>query len=250
MRLAIMQPYFFPYIGYFHLAAAVEAFIVYDNIKYTKKGWINRNRMLQNGKDVVFTLPLQGAPDSNLVCQRELSSSFNRDKLLDQLAGAYRRAPYFDPTYAVIDPIIRHRDINLFGYLYHSIVTLARHFGLQTAFSSSSAHVIDRELKGQEKVLALCQAAGASTYVNAIGGLALYDPLSFADYGIGLRFVKSRSFEYSQFGAAFVPWLSIIDVMMFNAPEIVRAAIGSGYDLIEAPPDRDDKAGHRASLPI
>ena len=90
MRLAIMQPYFFPYIGYFQLIAAVDQFIVYDNIKYTKKGWINRNRMLQNGKDVMFSLPLKSDSDFLDVCERELAADFNRDKLLNQLKGAYR----------------------------------------------------------------------------------------------------------------------------------------------------------------
>ena len=95
MRLAIMQPYFFPYIGYFQLIAAVDMFIVYDNIKYTKKGWINRNRMLQNGKDVMFSLPLKSDSDYLDVCERELAADFNRDKLLNQFKGAYRRRPVF-----------------------------------------------------------------------------------------------------------------------------------------------------------
>ena len=94
MRLAIMQPYFFPYIGYFQLIAAVDQFIVYDNIKYTKKGWINRNRLLQNGKDEMFSLPLKSASDYLNVCERELAADFNRTKLLNQFKGAYRRAPF------------------------------------------------------------------------------------------------------------------------------------------------------------
>ena len=77
-----MQPYFFPYIGYFQLIGAVDLFIVYDNIKYTKKGWINRNRMLQGGKDVVFSLPLKGDSDSLDVRERVLADDFNRDKLV------------------------------------------------------------------------------------------------------------------------------------------------------------------------
>jgi len=89
MRLAIMQPYFFPYIGYFQLIAAVDMFIVYDNIKYTKKGWINRNRMLQNGKDMMFSLPLKGDSDTLDVFQRKLAADFNRDKLLNQFNEAY-----------------------------------------------------------------------------------------------------------------------------------------------------------------
>src|ERR1019366_7530880 len=107
-----MQPYFFPYIGYFQLIAAVDLFIVYDNIKYTKKGWINRNRMLQNGKDVMFSLPLKNGSDYLDVCERELAADFNRDKLLSQLSGVYRRAPYFAQTYPLIEEIVRYDDTN------------------------------------------------------------------------------------------------------------------------------------------
>src|SRR5258705_11030314 len=99
MRLAVMQPYFFPYIGYFQLIAAVDLFIVYDNIKYTKKGWINRNRMLRNGKDVMFSVPLKNDSDYLDVCERELAADFNRDKLFNQLKGAYRGAPNFSQTF-------------------------------------------------------------------------------------------------------------------------------------------------------
>ena len=88
MKLALMQPYFLPYVGYWQLLAAVDEFIVYDNIKYTKKGWINRNRMLRNGEDVMFSLPLQGASDSLDIVERELSDSFDREKLLSQFSGA------------------------------------------------------------------------------------------------------------------------------------------------------------------
>ena len=117
MKLAIMQPYFFPYIGYFQLIAAVDQFVVYDNIKYTKKGWINRNRILQNGTDVMFSLPLKSASDASYVCARELAANFNRDKLLNQLAGAYRHAAYFDQTFALLEQIVRYEDPNLFRYL-------------------------------------------------------------------------------------------------------------------------------------
>ena len=102
MNLAIMQPYFLPYIGYFQLIKAVDQFIVYDNIKYTKKGWFNRNRMLQNGKDVTFSLPLKRDSDSLDVCERELAADFNRDKLVNQFKGAYRYAPYFPQTSAAV----------------------------------------------------------------------------------------------------------------------------------------------------
>jgi hypothetical protein len=222
MKLAIMQPYFLPYIGYFQLIAAADVFIVYDNIKYTKKGWINRNRLLSNGTDAWFTLPLKQAPDVCLIDQRELSASFDPAKLLRQFKGAYAHAPYFTPTHTLLEGIVGHLDKQLFGYLHHSIVALCDYLGIRTAIRVSSAIDIDHSLKGQDKVLALCRALGASTYINLIGGTALYDHPSFREQGIELRFIRALPCEYAQFAAPFVPWLSLIDMLMFNGREVVR----------------------------
>jgi hypothetical protein len=232
MRLAIMQPYFFPYIGYFQLIAAVDMFIVYDNIKYTKKGWISRNRMLQNGKDVMFSLSLKSDSDSLDVCERELAADFNRDKLLNQFNGAYRRAPYFAQTFPLVEQIVRHEDTNLFRFLHHSIVRTCEHLGIATEIRISSGIAIDHDLKNQDKVLALCEAVGATTYVNAIGGMELYSKETFREKGIELKFIQSKLFEYAQFGDAFVPWLSIIDVMMFNPLDTIQTCISTNYELI------------------
>ncbi|MEW5739590.1 MAG: WbqC family protein [Myxococcota bacterium] len=231
-RLALMQPYFLPYVGYFQLIAAVDEFIVYDRIKYTKKGWINRNRMLRNGEGVMFSLPLKGASDSLDVVDRELAETFDREKLLNQFSGAYRRAPYFAQAFPLIERIVRFEDANLFRYIHHSIVEVCSHLDLPTKITVSSSLPIAQGLKGQDMVLAFCEAAGATTYVNAIGGMELYSKDAFRERGVELLFIKSRPFEYPQFGAPFVPWLSILDVVMFNSPEDVRKCILTHYDLI------------------
>jgi len=232
MRLDIMQPYFFPYIGYFQLIAAVDLFIVYDHIKYTKKGWINRNRLLQNGQDATFSLPLKSDSDSLDVCERELAAGFNRDKLLNQFKGAYRRAPYFEQTFPLIERIVRYEDTNLFGFLHHSIVKTCEQLGITTEIKVSSGLAIDHGLKNQDKVLALCEAVGATTYINAIGGMDLYARETFREKGIDLKFIRSRPFEYPQLGNEFVPWLSIIDVMMFNTLDAVKTSISTNYELV------------------
>lgn len=232
MKLGIMQPYFLPYVGYFHLISAVDRFVVYDNIKYTKKGWINRNRMLLNGTDAVFTLPLRNAPDSFDVRERELAADFAPDKLLNQIRSAYRRAPRFDATFPLVERIVRHPDRNLFGFLRHSIEQVCGHLGIATPIVVSSTVAIDHGLQAQDKVLALCQALGATTYVNTIGGVELYSRQAFGDRGIELRFIRSLPFEYQQFGGPFVPWLSILDVMMFNAPDAIRTCLTTNYELI------------------
>lgn len=227
-----MQPYFFPYIGYFQLIGAVDLFIVYDNIKYTKKGWINRNRMLQSGKDVMFSLPLRSDSDSLDVRERALASDFNRDKFLNQLRGAYSRAPEFAAVFPLVDRAVRHQDTNLFAYLHHALIRTCENLELTTPIRISSTVDIDHGLKNQDKVIALAKAVGATTYVNAIGGLDLYERETFQAQGLELQFIRSTPFEYRQFGDPFVPWLSIIDVLMFNPLEAVRECISRNYELI------------------
>ena len=232
MKLAIMQPYFLPYIGYFQLIGAVDTFVVYDNIKYTKKGWVNRNRMLRNGEDVTFSLPLAKDSDSLDIVERELAADFDREKLLNQLKGAYAKAPHFDATFPVLARIVRNDERNLFRYIHQSIEELCDHLGLTTEIRISSAIDIDHDLKSQEKVLALCKALGADSYINAIGGLELYRCEDFGLQGVELQFIRAKPFEYPQFASPIVPWLSIIDVLMFNPLDVVQDRIAHGYEMI------------------
>ena len=232
MKLAIMQPYFLPYIGYFQLIASVDQFIVYDNIKYTKKGWINRNRMLLNGTDAIFSLPLKRGSDSLEVVERELAADYDRSKLLNRFKGAYNRAPHFEVTYPVLEQIVRHEDVNLFRYIHNSIVRLSEHLDIETKIQISSEIAIDHELKGQDKVLALCKVAGADTYINTIGGLELYSREVFDATGVELNFIKSTPIQYSQFQNIFLPNLSIIDVLMFNPLQQVKRWIRFDHEMI------------------
>ena len=166
------------------------------------------------------------------MCERELAADFNRDKLLNQLIGAYRRAPYFGQTLPLVERIVRHDEPNLFRFLHHSITKTCEHLGITTRIIVSSSVAIEHGLKNQDKVLALCEAVGASTYLNAIGGMELYSSEAFQNRGIELRFIKSRAFEYLQFGQPFVAWLSIIDVMMFNPLDTIQTCIWTNYELI------------------
>lgn len=226
-----MQPYFLPYIGYFQLIAASDLFIVYDNIKYTKKGWINRNRLLLNGADSYFTLPLKSAPDSMNVVDRELAPDFNRGRMLNQFAGAYAKAPHYRETMELLEQIIRYPEDNLFGYIDHSIRAVCERLGIKTMIQISSRLDIDHQLKGQDKVVALCLRAGANEYLNPIGGVELYSQDHFQSNGVALKFLKSRPFEYEQFSGTFVPWLSIVDVMMFNSVDKIKSLIASSCDI-------------------
>jgi len=232
MRLAVMQPYFLPYLGYFQLISAVDLFIVYDNIEYTKKGWINRNRMLLNGMDKLFSLPLKKDSDFLDIVEREISQDFNPDKFLNQFKGAYIRAPYFVEIYPLLEQIVRYNDWNLFRFIYHSIIRTCEYLGIDTKIIFSSDITIDHELKSQDKIIAFCMAVGADTYINPIGGIDLYAKDKFEANGIELKFIKARPFEYAQFGSPFVPWLSIVDVLMFKSIEDVIRITKKEFELI------------------
>lgn len=227
-----MQPYFFPYIGYFQLIAASDVFVIYDNIKYTKKGWINRNRILVDDTDAMLSVPLQKASDALDVRERYLAMEYNPEKLLSQIKGAYFRAPFFSLVFPLLERIFRTDERNLFGYLYASVLEVCKYLGIQTEVRISSSITVDHSLRGEGKVLAICNALGAHAYLNTVGGVDLYSKEIFSGRGVNLQFIKTTPFEYTQFGAPFVPWLSIIDVLMFNSPEIVREYISTNYELI------------------
>jgi hypothetical protein len=231
MKVGIMQPYFLPYIGYFQLIAAVDLFIVYDNVKYTKKGWINRNRMLLNAVDKTFSLPLKKDSDCLDVINRELSPNFDRQKFLNQIRGAYSKAPQFNTVWSLLEKIVGYEDNNLFRYIYHSILEICRCLDIKTKICLSSEVSINHDLKGQDKVIALCKAVEATIYINTLGGVDLYSKRVFDGAGVQLNFIKALPFEYSQFSNEFVPWLSIIDVLMFNSRASIQEQIASGYSL-------------------
>ncbi len=235
MKIAIMQPYFMPYIGYFQLINAVDKFVLYDNIEYTKKGWINRNRILVNGKDEYITLPLKKDSDYLHVNQRFLSDSFNVEikKTLNKIGEVYRKAPQYSQTMTLLNEIFWYEEKNLFEYIKHSIRKLLSILDIQTEIVVSSDINIIHDLKSVDKVLAICENLKSKTYINPIGGVSLYSHSTFKQKQINLLFLKSNSIQYHQFNREFVPWLSIIDVLMFNDIERVKQLINTEFQLIE-----------------
>lgn len=228
-----MQPYFLPYIGYFQLIKSVDEFILYDNIQYTKKGWINRNRILVNGSDRLITLPVKKDSDYLNVVDREISDTWNTDKksLLNLIKSSYSKAPYFRETYELLEECLAVEHTNLFEFIHQTLLKINRYVEIETPITISSSISIDHSLKSEEKVLSLCKAVGATMYINAIGGQHLYSKDRFAAHKIQLQFIKSDTIQYSQFSNNFVPWLSIVDVLMFNSKQDIIRYLNS-YTLI------------------
>lgn len=226
-KVTIMQPYFFPYIGYFQLINSVDEFVIYDNIQYTKKGWINRNQILVNGTSKKITVPLKKGSDYLNIVDRKLPDSWSKDrkKLLNLIHSSYEKAPFFKEAHEVVERSLMSDEVNLFKFLFNNIKNINEYLGIKTAMTISSDIDIDHTLKSTDKVLAICENRGADTYINAAGGVDLYDKNDFKKHGINLTFINSEPIVYYQFSKAlreFVPWLSIIDVIMFNSKETVR----------------------------
>lgn len=232
MKIGIMQPYFLPYIGYWQLVNSVDTFVIYDNIQYTKKGWINRNRFLQNGSDVYFTIPLKKESDYLDVNQRHISENFDRTKMLNQIRQAYAKAPYFPEVFQLFEQIVRCEQENLFDFIFHSFLSVYKYLEMETKIIKSSTIDINHELKAEDKVIAICENLHTDTYINAIGGMELYSTQRFRNSNIELKFIKSNNIVYNQFKNEFVPWLSILDVLMFNSRNEVKTMLKE-YVLLE-----------------
>jgi hypothetical protein len=232
MRLAIMQPYFLPYIGYLQLIDAVDKFVLYDDVNYINKGWINRNRILVNGQEYLFTIPLKEASQNKLINEIYLSDDPKwRGKLLKTFEQAYKKAPFYLTAFAVTEKIINLDAEKVSDWIAGSFGILNEYLGIQTEIVPSSSIYENTHLKGQERILNICQQEKAEHYINPIGGTDLYDKSYFEQVGIQLNFLKSKALVYSQFKNEFVPWLSIVDMMMFNDVPAIQGFLNE-YELI------------------
>ena len=229
MTIGIMQPYFLPYIGYFQLIKEVDKYVIYDDVNYINKGWINRNNILLNGQKYLFTLSLLGASQNKLI--NEIAVENNQSKLLKTIENAYKKAPYFENVFAVIQSIFDYENKNLSKFVGNSIIQIADYLDIKTIFVYSSEIEKDNTLKGQEKILQICKILGVTNYINTIGGQELYDKDIFKQNNIELHFLKTEMIEYKQFKNDFVPYLSILDVMMFNPIEEINVMLNK-FELV------------------
>ena len=232
MKLGIMQPYFFPYIGYWQLVNLVDQFVIYDDVNYIKRGWINRNRILVEGKALYFHVPVRKASQNKRINQIEIFlDEDTKRKKLKTIELAYKKAPYFDFVYPLVKDIVNNQQENLSEYLADSLRLIADYLKIETEFIISSKIKKDNDLKSQDKIIDICKRLGADEYYNAIGGLELYSAKLFAENEIQLFFVQTNDIRYKQFGDKFIANLSILDVMMFNSVEQISKMLKE-YTLV------------------
>jgi WbqC-like protein family len=230
--IAIMQPYFFPYIGYFQLIHAVDRFVIYDDVNYIMRGWINRNRILINGIPNYIIVPLQQASQNKRISDISIEASPAwRNKIIRSIENTYRKAPYFTEVFAIVDNLIRYETDNLSDYLAYQLRMLSTFMGIKTEFVVTSRCYENSELTSQARILDICKHETVATYINPEGGQELYSKEQFKSGNINLKFLKATLPEYRQFSNEFVPGLSIIDVMMFNSPDEINKMLNE-YELL------------------
>jgi len=223
MRIAVMQPYLLPYLSYFQLIAAVDKFILLDDVHYINKGWINRNRLLQNDNVITFTIPLKKASQNKLIKDLEISYEANwQTKLLKTIAMAYSKAPYFHAVYPIVVQVLSANETRIAGLVYSSLLRVLEYLGIDTEIMPSSVGYANGHLRAQNKILDICLQEKANEYVNPLGGTALYEKSLFNQYGVGLLFLEPTLAEYEPSSSNHVPGLSMLDVMMHNSPEHIR----------------------------
>ncbi len=233
MKLGIMQPYFFPYIGYFQLINAVDAFVVFDDVNFIKKGWINRNNLLVNNQAYLFTLPIKGMSQNRKINETELSIETNwKGGLLETIKQNYKKAPQFHEVYPIIESSILSKINNIAQYNFVQIQTICEYLNIFTRFIPSSSVYNNSQLKGQERIIDICIKEKATCYLNPIGGTALYNKEAFDNHNIGLYFLKPIAFEYKQMNNSFLPYLSILDTLMFVDRDKIKNELFPKFELI------------------
>ena len=255
MKLAIMQPYFFPYIGYYQTIAAVDKYILYDNLAYIKRGWMNRNRLLVvKGEPVYFIVPVKNRSSLKKISEIEIDDTQAwRKRILNSVFMNYKKTPYFEDVYSLFENIISSEVSFLAELNAKSIIAIGKYLDIKTDIITDISKYFDLEKKLEDdcldwserfspvklmnpeikviRVIEICRTEGADVYINAIGGQDLYDKYEFARNGINLLFIQLKEFSYPQSTKIFYPRLSIIDVLMNCGKEGTKELLNQ-YNLL------------------
>ncbi len=231
MKIAVMQPYLFPYLGYFQMVNSVDKFIFYDDVNYIKGGWINRNNIIQNNEKQLITLNLISSSTNKDI--KDIYVGNNHAKLLKTIKQNYLKAPFFEAVFPVVDEILSScvSNVSISEIAGQSIIKVSEYLKVNTIFEFSSELYADTKgMFKADRLVEICKRNNANTYINAVGGVDLYSKGYFKKKDINLFFIQSQIREYKQFNNEFIPYLSIIDVMMFNSVGVITEMLNK-YEL-------------------
>lgn len=233
MPIAIVQPYLFPYLGYFQLISAVDTFVLYDDVNFITRGWINRNKVLINGKAKYFTIPCKDASQHKLIKDvKHALTDKKRGKLLRTIKFSYGNAPFFDNVYPIVERVLQTDSDFISELAIKSVTETCNYLDLDASFRLSSEEYDNISLGRAERLIDICKQEKSTTYINPTGGKDLYSKSEFKKEGIDLKFIESSLKKYEQFDNEFVSGLSIIDLMMFNSPEKITSDLLKAYKLV------------------
>lgn len=244
MKLGIMQPYIFPYIGYFQVIHAVDKYILYENLDYIKEGWIHRNRILiKSGEPKYITINIEAKSSYTKISEIKLCKNDKwKKKILNTIKFNYSRSSYFQEIFPLVEKIVNKDFDNIHIYNSNCIITICDYLDISTKIQYSNQNYLEMENllddeydqedknrrisapygdleKKTARVIKMCEKEGADVFINAPGGEKLYKKEVFKEYGIHLYFVETEAINYPQFSHSFVPNLSIIDVLMHCGKE-------------------------------
>jgi hypothetical protein len=231
--VAAMQPYLFPYLGYFQLIRHADVFVLGDDYPWVRAGWINRNRILDRGEAVLFTLSVVSAPATTAIAERRVTDQYPRERraLLGRLAHAYARCPYAGDVLPLVEQWLPASERSLMAILRSTLTGVCGYLGVTTPIRLSSEHPTT-DFHGVDRATRLVRAFGGTRYLNPPGGRGLYRRADFADAGLELAFLDPDLPPYPQAAphAAFVPALSILDVLMNVSPDRAREMVAMGTE--------------------
>lgn len=234
-KIAIMQPYFFPYLGYWQLIGAVDVYVVFDDVNYIKRGWINRNKIrLSSGEVSYIRLPITKASQNKLICEHTISNlDESKSVLFKTMEYNYKKRPHYYDGMGILEKLFHVSESNLSDFLFKQIQIVSDYFCFDTEIVRSSELKNNKELLAQEKIIDIVKLLNGEQYINAIGGVSLYDHKRFAEWQIDLKFLNPFLPIYDQGFSDFIPSLSILDVVM-NCSQDELVSMGGCYELVNA----------------
>lgn len=231
--IAIMQPYFMPYLGYLQLMAEVDKFVIYDDVNYINRGWINRNNILVNGQKTMLTVPLNGASQNKKINEIDVAADDKwKNKMLRTIEMSYKRSPYFEQVFELFNSIVFFPEKGLSNFLSNSLIKLSHYLDLKSEIIQTSTSFRNEHLKKGDRLIDICHLLDDLEYLNPIGGAEIYTKDEFAEKGVKLRFLEmtSRPYPQNQKGD-FVGYLSILDVLMMNAPDFIKQELLKDFKI-------------------
>lgn len=224
--VAVMQPYLFPYVGYYQMASMVDDFVFLDDARFIVRGFVNRNSILRNEEVHRFTVPVRDASQNRAINDHEYLD--RGASLLALLQGAYRNAPHLHAASALVEQIFNEGAGNVAATNALSIRRVLEYAGLDRRWHFSSEVLAHGQFKGVHWISEISRRLSATRYLNLPGGRSLYDPVAFEASGLTLEFVEPVFVPYPQDSSTFVPGLSILDALMWCEPTEIAAMLQAG----------------------